>query len=320
MKVLVLGGSGYIGSRLCRRLGDISGIQFSRASRRGRVDTRDLPAMTAALKGMDCVVNCVAGDFKSIADGAAVLVRAALESGCERIVHLSSMAVYGHAEGVVDERHALDPTLGWYARAKCEAESVLDGYARQGGNLVVLRPGCVWGAGSELWVGRIGRWLRQRRLGDLGVGGDGWTNLVHVDDVCAAILQALDVPIRNTEPLRINLSAPDSPRWNTYFTDLALAIGAVPVRRLGMKRLRLDAMALGPPLKIAERLLRALRIQANVCGDAITPGLLGLWRQQILVDGSRASSELGVQWTSYDSALAEAAHWICSGMLRAPRS
>ena len=98
------------------------------------------------------------------------------------------------------------------ARAKCEAEAHMLTYARAGGTVVMLRPGCVWGPGSDLWVGRIGRLLRSRRLGDLGAAGDGWTNLVHVDDVCKAAVAALGLVQPRGEIRTYNLAAPDSPR------------------------------------------------------------------------------------------------------------
>ncbi len=74
------------------------------------------------------------------------------------------MAVYGHAQGVVREDAALDPSLGWYARAKVDAENAMTELVGQGGQAVVLRPGCVAGPASQLWVGRIGRWLQAGRL------------------------------------------------------------------------------------------------------------------------------------------------------------
>jgi nucleoside-diphosphate-sugar epimerase len=318
MKVLVLGGSGYVGSRLCALLAASGWATPVGASSRHaiagiesvRVDTRDSAAMRAALDGIDAVVNCVAGNAAAIGDGARVLTEAALAAGCRRLVHLSSMSVYGPVEGRVDESMTIDGSLGWYARAKCEAERHVAAFSRNGGSAVVLRPGCVWGPGSELWVGRIGRFLRAKRLGDLGVAGDGWSNLVHVDDVCRAVMAA----VRLTEPgqpLRTyNLAAPDSPRWNEYFVDLALAIGATPVRRLSPRQLRLDAFVAGPPLKIAELLARRVFGSAGGLPAPMPPNLLGLWERHLQLDASRAERELGLRWTPYASALQQAAAWF----------
>jgi nucleoside-diphosphate-sugar epimerase len=326
--VLDLGGSGYIGSRLCALLGDsdfatpVSGS--TRRSLRGvesvRVDTTDAESMARALHGVDAVVNCVAGNAQAIAMGAQVLADAAAKAGCARIVHLSSMSVYGRLEGNAREDAPLDPSIGWYAKAKCEAEQHLAAFASRGGAVVMFRPGCVWGPGSDLWVGRIGRFLRARRLGDLGIAGDGWSNLVHVDDVCAAIVASLRAPALDGQTRTYNLAAPDSPRWNDYFIDLALAIGATPVLRLSARRLRLDAMLAGPPLKIAEMVLRKAGRPARSLPDPLPPGLLGLWERHLRLDSALAQRELGMQWTPYAQGLRQAAAWFLREHLPASES
>jgi nucleoside-diphosphate-sugar epimerase len=318
MRVLVLGGSGYIGSRLCTLLRDSGwAVPVSASARRSlagveslRVDACDPAALGRALQGIDAVVNCVAGDAKSIRAGADALAQACAEAGCARIVHLSSMAVYGLQEGEVREEAPLDPTLGWYARAKCEAESRMASFALNGGSVVLLRPGCVWGAGSELWVGRIARLLRAGRLGDLGVAGDGWSNLVHVDDVCNCVLAALKLAQPAGEIRTYNLAAPDSPRWNEYFVDLALAIGATPVRRIAPMQLRLDAFVAGPPLKILQTVLARAGVEPRRVPDPLPPGLLGLWERHLRLDSSSVRSELRLAWTPYTEALQQSAGWF----------
>jgi len=317
MKVLVLGGSGYVGSRLCALL-QAGGwaTPVSASSRRPadgvaslRVDTRDRAALAQALTGMDAVVNCVAGDAASIGEGARLLAEASRAAGCKRIVHLSSMSVYGPLEGRVDENAPLDPSLGWYGRAKCDAERHIAGFAGSGGEAVILRPGCVWGPGSQLWVGRIARLLRAGRLGDLGIAGDGWSNLVHVYDVCAAVAAALRSPSAGGIAT-YNLAAPDSPRWNEYFVDLALAISATPVRRLSPRQLRLDAFVAGPPLKIAHMVLDKAGIGSGALPDPLPPNLLGLWERHLWLDSSAAQRDLNIRWTSYPAALQESAAWF----------
>lgn len=327
MKVLVLGGSGYIGARLCAALSATGWATPVSASRRAtpgvehrRVDTRDAESLVAALRGMEAVVNCVAGDAASIAQGASILARAADDAGCPRIVHLSTMSVYGAQEGVVQEDAAFDPSMGWYARAKCDAEGHIASFAKAGGAVVTFRPGCVWGPGSQLWVGRIGRWLRAGRLGDLGEAGDGWSNLVHVDDVCNAIIQALRAPAAAGEVHTYNLCAPDSPRWNEYFVDLGVAIGATPVRRIHPLQLKLDGWLLGPAFKAAQ--IAFARIgREQVVPDAISPGLVGLWGRQLRLDSQRAGRELGLKWTCYGAGLRQAAlsYLQSDGMPRSQR-
>lgn len=307
MKVLVLGGTGYIGSRFAARLAQTSWATPVIASRRSGVDATDLSSMTRALQGMDAVVNCVAGSADGIAQGARVLVQAAQQAGKPRIVHLSTMSVYGALEGEVTEASPRDPSIGWYAKAKCEAEDVVADYE---GGAVMLRPGCVWGDGSDLWVGRIGRLLRARRLGDLGAAGDGWSNLVAVDDVCAAAIASLRIDTTPGLPRVFNLAAPDSPRWNEYFTDLALAIGATPVPRLSARRLKLDAKLMGPPLKVAEIVLKKAGRSTGSLPDPLPPGLLGVFERHLHVRGDLAQAELGIAYTPYERVLRESAAWF----------
>ncbi|QHI98449.1 NAD-dependent epimerase/dehydratase family protein [Xylophilus rhododendri] len=319
MKVLILGGSGHVGGRLFEVLDRFDGLQAWRASRqRGdaarrslQLDTLDAAGLRRVLPDFDGVVNCVAGSPGAIAEGARLLTQEAGRSAC-RVVHLSSMAVYGHAEGVVREDSPLDPTLGWYAAAKVQAEGFVAELVARGGQAVILRPGCIAGPGSQLWVGRIGRWLRAGRLGDIGAAGDGWTNLVHVDDVCRAIATSLRMPLAPASPAVFNLASPDSPRWDEYFVDLGVAIGATPVRWLSARRVRLDAMCLGPPLKIAGELAGKLGIAPGRLPDAIPPSLVRHWGQQIRLDATAARAALGMQWTPYRSILEDSAAWVRS--------
>jgi nucleoside-diphosphate-sugar epimerase len=318
MNVLVLGGSGYIGARLVALLREAGWAQVVSASSRTaggepgrlRLDTRDAVAMRDALRGMDAVINCVAGDAQSIAEGARVLAEAAAAAGHPRLVHLSSMSVYGAVEGRVDEAATPGPLLGWYDQAKREAERHMAAFAAGGGTAVVLRPGCVWGPGSTLWVGRIGRWLRAGRLGDLGVAGDGWSNLIHLDDVCLAAIRALQLPLSAGTLRAFNLGGPDSPRWNEYFIDLALAIGATPVRRIAPLQLQADARIAGPVLHLLRKGLDRAGRPTRQVPEPITPGLVALWQRHLRLDPRAATRQLKLDWTPYPTALQEAAAWF----------
>jgi nucleoside-diphosphate-sugar epimerase len=320
LNVLVLGGSGFIGPRIADALRSSGWANATCAARQParapsvtgtiRVDPRDPVGLAKALQGMDAVVNCLVPDEASVADGARCLAAAAASGRCRRVVHLSTMSVYGAVEGVVTEEAALDPSAGWYARDMCAAEGHLAAYSRQGGEVVMLRKGCIVGPGSEPWVGRIGRLLCARRIGDLGLGGDGWSNLVHVDDVSQAVLSALRMPVRAGAPTAFNLAAPDSPRWNEYFTDFALAIRATPLRRLRRRRLKIDAYVAGPLLKIAERLSRRGGRPGRRLPDPLPPGLLRLWAQEIRLDVTAATREMRLRWTTYGDSLRSSVDWF----------
>lgn len=323
MRVLVLGASGFIGGHILQQLAASGWAQPVGAARKARagaggiewlvVDTLDTARLSSVVASVDAVVNSVAGSGEVIAAGAKRLAEAAATAGGRPIVHLSSMAVYGAQEGTLTEGSPFDPDLGWYAKAKCAAEQHFAEYARQGHPVVVLRPGCVHGAGSDMWVGRTGRLLRARRLGDLGAAGDGWSNLVHVDDVSAAVLAGLRHTAKlagGGSPAVFNVAAPDSPRWNEYFTDLAQRIGAVPVPHLSERSLKLDAKVVSPFLKVADIIARKLGRLSSPLPEPLPPSLLKLWRQQIRLDVSALQDVLGVRPMPYSVSLSDSADWF----------
>lgn len=319
MRVLVLGADGFIGGHLLRSLAASDWAAPVAASRRPprpdrpgatprlQFDATDEGALQGALRDMDAVVNCVAGSAEVIAAGARALFSAAARQRVPpRVVHLSSMAVYGEATGLVEESAPLrapDP----YGQAKIIAEHACTQY----GAAVILRPGIVYGPGSRQWTERVARWLFAHRMGDLGAAGDGLCNLVYVADVVSAVESSLR--LANPDGKAFNLSMADPPSWNDYLVGFARALGAVPVARIGVRRLKIEAKLLAPPLKIAEILATKLKLRATRLPEAIPPSLLRLCRQEIRLDVQRANRILGMRWTALPDGLQRAARWFNEG-------
>jgi len=309
-RILVLGGDGFIGSRVVSALaasGWAKPVAAGRASRparpgseRIRLDATDADALKRALETVEGVVDCVAGA------GMTATARNLAASGVDiPVVHLSSMAVYGSAEGTLTEDAPLLADLGPYSQAKAEAEAMAASHRRA----VILRPGCVYGPGSAQWSGRIARLLKARRIGDLGAGGDGCSNLVHVDDVAAAALAALRVPAAAGRAY--NLAMAGAPSWNDYFLMFARALGAVPIARLSERRMAIEGKLLAPPLKVAEILAGRAGL-ARLVPPPVPPSLVRLWRQEIRLSSARAERELNLAWRDLPPALAETAAWVSS--------
>lgn len=316
-----------MGRRVVAQLQQAGDFAITSASRRPRplpgvqtlsLDARDSEALRTVLRDHDAVVNCVTGSGPDILANARSLVQALPGSACSRLVHMSSMAAFGEVDGDIDDDTPLGEGGGWYAQAKRDAERQLSALAGPALRVALLRPGCVHGPGSHLWVERVGDWLRQRRLGDLGVAGDGWSNLVHVDDVATGVVRALQVALPADAPLRANLVAPDSPRWNDYFTALAVALGSTPVCRIHLRQLQLDAYLAAVPLRVWERLAPRLGMAPSLVPPALPPSLLKLFAQHRRLRSTNATVGLGLQWTSFEDGVTDSARWYRSFRQLAP--
>jgi nucleoside-diphosphate-sugar epimerase len=307
MNVLLVGATSPVGQRLCKLLRNTGRVTLVCAAAdadpaRGqvRLDLRNEDAVREAVRGMQAVVHCTDGGGAALVQATGNLVRAATAANCGRIVHVGSQGAYGATEGIVDE-HA---PAGRGAGAWRAAESQLVGFGAKGGTAVLLRPGCIWGPRSGTWAERMAAWLRAGRIGDLGVDGDGWSNLVHIDDVCVAVLRALQLPLLQGESRSYNLAGADSPRWNEVLIDLALAIGATPVRRVHPAMLRWHAWT--DPLLAA--IGQATKAEAAV--EPLTPALLALWHSQLRLDPRAAMQDLKMDWTPYSVTMHDVAAWL----------
>ncbi|MFT3905567.1 MAG: NAD-dependent epimerase/dehydratase family protein [Steroidobacteraceae bacterium] len=311
--VVVLGAGGYIGRQVVAALAAsswavpvavgrrIQNSVFDVGVRRVAADATNEAVLEPLLADAVGVVSCIAGDAGDIVRGGQALLNvAARMDSAPRIVYLSSIAAYGAGTGIVDEDSPLRGDLGDYSASKALVDQMAAVYPF----VVRLRPGIVYGPGSPWWTDRIGRLLVARRLGDLGAAGEGRCNLVHIDDVVAAILKALQLP--EATNAAFNLGSPVVPTWNEYFARYAQALGAAPVRRIGRAQLAIELNLAGPLLKIREKLTGSEAV------PAIRPWLTTLCRHAIQMRVERAQSVLGMQWKPLGEGIGQCAEWFRS--------
>lgn len=317
-RVLVLGGNGFIGRRVVARLSADPGFSAIAAGRRQPafrtegidaqiLDATDELPLRRAMADVTSVVNCVAADPDTIVRSARALFSAAAQiSPSPRIVHLSSLAAYGSVCGAVDETVVARGDLGPYSAAKLETERL----AVECATAVTLRPGIVYGPGSPWWSDRIARLLRTGRIGDLGEAGMGLCNVVHVEDVAAAVLQVLRLPA--IESQIFNLGLPSVPTWNDYFVRYAAAL-KIPARRISATRLAAEQYLFAAPLKLLELSGHLGLAHRATLPPPIRPWLLTLCRHRIGMVASRAEKVLGMRWTPLDQGLQDTADWFLAG-------
>ena len=301
LTVLVLGGTGFIGRRVAGAL-RARGHKVIVASRspsesvdeaglrRIRVDVLDRAALTTAAAGADCVVNCYRDGVSEAESAIAIanILHACAAAGVPRLVTLSSIAVYGSAEGVVDEWTPPVAPVNWYGRAKSAAERACHAAASEAFRVAVLRPTLVYGPGGGEWFLPFMRSVRAGRLRGLGAAGKGYANLIYVDDL-AQMCRSLAVGA--IPPFSIAIAnGDDVVSYNQYFDTIAEALGiaadghdpqplaaagVVRARRLGrggLKVLRRVARPVAGRMAPVDRLLRSAEAALRQRPEDAPPG------------------------------------------------
>jgi nucleoside-diphosphate-sugar epimerase len=126
-------------------------------------------------------------DFMRVnVEGTANVLDAAEAAGAERVVHVSSVVVYGYADESHQGEGAFRRAVGVpYIDTKSASDAIA---ARRGA--VIVRPGDVYGPGSIPWLVRPVELMASKQIALPGKG-DGTMLPAYIDDLVAAILLAL---------------------------------------------------------------------------------------------------------------------------------
>ncbi len=218
MKILVTGGSGFLGSHVARSLlarGDqvsLLGRNFDAVqdlvavgATPVRADLRDKQAVVAACAGMDAVVHAGAlsspwghpTDFRDVnAGGTLSVVEGCQQHHVGRLVHISSPAVVFDGRDHENLTEAAPYPINYsseYAASKKTAEDMVNVAAKQGLPTVILRPKAIFGPGDRALLPRLVTAARQGKLRQFG-DGKNLVDLTYVDNVVQAIVLALSAP------------------------------------------------------------------------------------------------------------------------------
>jgi predicted dehydrogenase/nucleoside-diphosphate-sugar epimerase len=248
--VLVLGGTGFIGQALVRRLANQGRPLRLLVRDELRLPSafRELPLeivqgdiarpenLDQAMRGIRYVYHLARAYMKTwpewleheVAPTRAV-AEASLRAKVDRLFYLGTTDAYyagAHAR-TIDEQTPLDPLIhrrNLYARAKAESERLLTQLQReQGLPLVIFRPGVVLGSGASPFHWGVGYWGWESRCRLWGQG-DNPLPIVLVDDVADALAKAVDA--KGIVGESFNLVAEPCLSARDYVRELERATGA----------------------------------------------------------------------------------------------
>ena len=213
--LLVTGGTGFVGGAVARRLRSENctvRALVRRASDTAALtaagcemhygDITDAASVSEAMAGVDAVVHCAAfasdwGPRETFVqvnlEGSRHVFDAALQSGVQRVVHISTTDVFGiNPDGrVIDDSFALQGTGFPYSDTKAEADRLARAYAHERGHPVaVLRPTWIYGPGDRTFLPEVVDAMRKHAMVFFG-SGDNTIPLCYIDNLVDAIELAL---------------------------------------------------------------------------------------------------------------------------------
>jgi farnesol dehydrogenase len=292
MKVLVTGGTGFLGRALVRALHarghDL--VVFARSATRSGLpgaavdgDVRDLAALERAAAGCDAISHSAAlvsiwrrrrADFDDVnVGGLRNVLLVAASARIARVLYTSSFVALP-PRGMSEPLQAND-----YQRTKVAADRLADDAVRDGRPLIRVYPGVVYGPGSFTEGNLVGRLIADHLRGRLPglVGPEHPWSYAFVDDVAAGHCAALE---RGRAGGRYTLGGENAPQRRVFELVQQLTGRRPPVRI---------------PFPVASLLGAAEELRVRLFGGMplITRGAVEIFRHDWSLDSSEAIRDLG---------------------------
>lgn len=203
--VFVSGATGFLGGALVHRLVSEGAIVKALARRPNRDkyirdlenveivmgDITNAPRMQELVQGCEIVCHVAAALGGTLAHqrtvnvtGTQNITQAAAKAGVQRLIHVSTIAVYGYTvPSIITEDMPHYPGNVPYNISKSEAEETLISFAEQHHLAYsIIRPGMIYGVRSRGWTDNMFRLARLNPTPFIG-SGDGTACPIHVNDV-----------------------------------------------------------------------------------------------------------------------------------------
>ncbi|MCJ7643196.1 MAG: NAD-dependent epimerase/dehydratase family protein [Candidatus Aminicenantes bacterium] len=305
-RVLVTGATGALGPRVVEALQQ-SGYpvrvlaldppepkMFSQATDFQLGDINDERAVRTAVSGVTAIIHMAAmlhintplpeqiSRYKLInIDGTALVARAAIEAGVQRVVFFSTMAVYGHGDGRMLDENTMPHPDSAYAETKLCAERIMLETRKPDGRPfgTVLRLASVYGSRVKGNYRRLLQALARNRFIPIGPGTNRRT-LVYDKDVASAVLAVMENP--NAAGRVFNVTDGEIHSLNDIILSICEALGRRP------PRMHLPVAPLRTTVEILDKGARMLGLRSYSFR-----GALDKYTEDMAVDGHRIQDETG---------------------------
>ncbi len=238
-RVLVVGGAGYLGGVLCKKLlengytvrvldnlmyGD-DGIKHSYHHPHFEFilgDIRDIRVVVKAIKDVDAVIHLAAivGDPASSLDpeetieinylSSKIIAEVCKQSQINRFIFASTCSVYGASESgkILNEKSKLSP-VSLYAEMKLNSEKGILSLEDDNFSPTILRMGTLFGVAPRMRFDLVVNLFTAKAVVEkkLSVfGGSQWRAFCHIEDAAQAYMDCLEAPIRDVKGEIFNIA------------------------------------------------------------------------------------------------------------------
>jgi dihydroflavonol-4-reductase len=315
MRALVTGATGFVGSAVARALlregWQVRVLVRDSSDRRNlhgldteavAGDLNDRESLERAAKGCEALFH-VAADYRLGARRPQELYRTNVEGtrnvlNAARIVYTSSVATIGipadGSPGTEQSPVALADMIGHYKRSKFLAEQVAREAASAGAPVVIVNPSTPVGPG-DVKPTPTGRMVQDAAAGRMPAYVDTGLNIVHVDDVAAGHLLALQ---RGRSGERYILGG-ENMSLRAILTEITSLAGRSP------PRVRLPTAALLPIAYVADAMGRLSGRTMRLTVEGVR-----LARKRMYFSSDKAARELGYRWRAPSEAFRDAVLWL----------